>query len=105
VLNRPPSRQRQLAKTRRDEFRAREREAKQLVKQGKRKRIDGVPDTLRCYPLMLLDSEVREIVKLVDEAGADTDEILIGYAWRRWVGDQAAQIMRNALQARRSRRE
>ena len=38
-------RKRLLAKRRVAAFRARERLARQLVKQGKRRRIDGVPDT------------------------------------------------------------
>jgi hypothetical protein len=94
------------AKKRLDAFRERQREAKRQAKLKERPRVKGEIDTLKCIPVFLWDSEEDEITRLADEVGvdADTGEILIGYEWRRWVGGEAAKIIRNALQARRLRR-
>jgi hypothetical protein len=110
VLNRPPSddnkeRKQELARARLRKFREREREARQLVKQGKRKRVHGKPDTERDYPMRLLDSDVDELVRIAEEVGIEADDtIMFGTAWRRWVGDRAAEIVRNALRLHRLRR-
>jgi hypothetical protein len=106
----PPQRprtphQRRQDKIKRDAHRERAREASRAAKTGERKKVDGKPDTLRAYPLWLLDSEVRDLTRMADEADdSDNDPILIGYAWRKWIGQQAAKIFRDRFQAVRPKR-
>jgi hypothetical protein len=111
MLERPTRRnartpqQKRQDKVRRDAHRARAREAKAAAKSGERKKVDGRPDVLRTYPFDLYDSEVRDLTRLADEADdSGSDPILLGYEWKRWVGQQARKIFMDAFQGSRPKR-
>lgn len=99
------ARKRRQDKIKRDAHRARAKEAKRAAKTGERKKVDGKPDTYRFYPLLLLNSEVRDLTRMADEAASsDNDPILLGYEWKRWIGQQAAKIFRDRFQGIRPKR-